>query len=128
MKISGMESYADVETSGSGLSYTWTISNLPIGTEVTFTESGYALDGYNLISTVTDSAHSNAPGASGTATPSADTPLPASAKVAFINAYEAGVELPSTGGPGTVPYTAFGLALLLGAGLWLFLRRKKQTA
>ena len=38
-----------------------------------------------------------------------------------------GAALPSTGGPGTLLYTATGLTLLLGASLWLFLRRKKQT-
>ena len=37
-----------------------------------------------------------------------------------------GVQLPSTGGPGTVLYTAAGLSLLLGASLWLMLRRRKE--
>ena len=37
-----------------------------------------------------------------------------------------GVQLPSTGGPGTVLYTAAGLSLILGASLWLMLRRRKE--
>ena len=59
---------------------------------------------------------------SGTAT-AAVTP----GTVAITNEYVAGAELPSTGGPGTLLYTATGLTLLLGASLWLLLRRKKQT-
>ena len=31
-----------------------------------------------------------------------------------------------TGGPGTVLYTAAGLSLILGASLWLMLRRRKE--
>ena len=37
-----------------------------------------------------------------------------------------GTELPATGGTGTLPYTLSGLTLLLGAALWLFLRRKRE--
>lgn len=37
-----------------------------------------------------------------------------------------GVELPSTGGMGTLPYTLTGLTLLLGASLWLLLRRRRE--
>lgn len=37
-----------------------------------------------------------------------------------------GVELPSTGGPGTAVYTAAGLSLLLGAALFLLLRRRRE--
>jgi LPXTG-motif cell wall-anchored protein len=37
-----------------------------------------------------------------------------------------GVELPSTGGPGTAFYTASGLTLLLGAALTLYYRRRKR--
>ena len=37
-----------------------------------------------------------------------------------------GVELPATGGSGTILYTASGLTLLLGAALWLFLRRRRE--
>ena len=32
-----------------------------------------------------------------------------------MNTYTAGVELPATGGTGTLPYTLTGLTLLLGA-------------
>ena len=47
----------NVSRTGSGTTaapYEWTISNLPIGTEVTFTETGYDVSGYNV--TVTGSA------------------------------------------------------------------------
>ena len=37
-----------------------------------------------------------------------------------------GTELPSTGGPGILPYTLTGLTLLLGAALWLLLRRRRE--
>ena len=37
-----------------------------------------------------------------------------------------GVELPSTGGTGTLPYPLTGLTLLLGASLWLLLRRRRE--
>jgi LPXTG-motif cell wall-anchored protein len=37
-----------------------------------------------------------------------------------------GVELPATGGPGTLVYTVTGLTLTLGAALWLILRRRKE--
>ena len=37
-----------------------------------------------------------------------------------------GVVLPATGGPGTALYTVTGLALTLGAALWLILRRKRK--
>ena len=102
--------------------YRWTISGLPVGTQVTFTEENYNVPGYNVTSTVTVGSGSAENGISGTI-PAAATP----GRVDFTNTYEAGAELPSTGGPGTVLYTATGLTLLLGASLWLFLRRKKQT-
>lgn len=44
----------------------------------------------------------------------------------FTNTYQAGVELPATGGSGILPYTLTGLTLLLGAALFLFLRRKRE--
>ena len=50
-----------------------------------------------------------------------------SAPATFTVGNTPGVELPATGGPGTAVYTVTGLTLLLGASLWLFLRRKKQT-
>ena len=102
----------------------WTIDGLPIGTEVTFTESGYTVNGYNCAVTVNGTANAEN---SGNATVSGAASLPETAKVAFVNTYEAGVELPSTGGSGTLPYTLAGLTLLLGASLWLMLRRKKET-
>ena len=37
-----------------------------------------------------------------------------------------GVELPATGGPGTLVYTVTGLTLTVGAALWLILRRKRE--
>ena len=134
LKITGMENYADVTMSSSDLSYTWTISNLPIGTTVTFTESGYEVAGYNVSSTVTQTTvaegsptTTTAPGTSGTATPSADTSLPESAKVAFFNNYVAGVELPATGGSGTLLYTVSGLMLILLAGVLLMSKKRKYN-
>ena len=90
--------------------YSWTISGLPVGTEVTFTEANYNIPGYVVTSKVTDSAHDNKDGITGKATSSAEAELPGSAKVAFTNTYVAGVMLPSTGGPGTVLYTEIGRA------------------
>ena len=40
---------------------------------------------------------------------------------------ETGYELPATGGPGTLPYYLTGLALTLGAALWLIIQRKRRT-
>ena len=113
--------------SGDGMTepYSWTISGLPVGTEVTFTEANYNIPGYVVTSKVTDSAHDNKDGITGKATSSAEAELPGSAKVAFTNTYVAGVMLPSTGGPGPVLYTAAGLSLVLLA-MWLMLRRRKE--
>ena len=55
LKISGMADYPDVSVSGSSLSYTWTISGIEIGTEVTFTESGYEVNGYDVSASATAS-------------------------------------------------------------------------
>ncbi len=125
------EKMPEDRTNGQNNAYTWTISNLPIGSEVTFTETGYGIAGYNIASTVTqvasgDTTASNAARTSGTAHASAETTLPDSAKVAITNTYTAGVELPATGGPGTALYTVTGLTLTLGAALWLILQRKRR--
>ena len=104
-----------IERTGDGTTttYQWTISGLPIGTEVTFNESGYEIAGYIVTTNVNPT--------DGKATAAA-TPR----TVAITNEYVAGVTLPSTGGPGTVLYTAAGLSLILGASLWLMLRRRKE--
>ena len=45
--------------------------------------------------------------------------------MAFTNTYTAGVELPSTGGSGTLVYTIAGLALVTLAGALLISRKRK---
>jgi len=62
--------------------YTWTISNLPIGTVVTFTESGYTVDGYSLTSTYTNTAENKTGTTSGTVTAAKDLRTGA-----FVNTY-----------------------------------------
>ena len=90
-------------------------------------ETGAAADaGYVLATT-----YSNA-----TSSPETDTTASANGAdkavntdgglITIINTETAGVELPSTGGPGTVLYTASGLTLLLGAALFLLLRRRRE--
>ena len=44
----------------------------------------------------------------------------------FVVGNNPGVELPATGGPGTLVYTVTGLTLTLGAALWLILSRRKR--
>ncbi len=48
------------------------------------------------------------------------------ATITIINTETAGVELPATGGTGTLPYTLTGLTLLLGASLILYYRRRRR--
>ena len=105
-----------IERTGDGTSttpYAWTISNLPIGTGVTFTEFGYEIAGYNVATAVSPES------GKATAAVTPDT-------VAITNTYTPGVELPATGGPGTLVYTVTGLTLTLGAALWLILSRRKR--
>ena len=120
-------------TAGSGWEIV-TISNLPQtvtrdenGVPVTYTASYYVVEtgaaadaGYVL--TTTYQANDG--------TPEADEKQAAvsndNEQITIINTETAGVTLPSTGGPGTVLYTAAGLSLILGASLWLMLRRRKE--
>ena len=44
----------------------------------------------------------------------------------FVVGNNPGVELPATGGPGTLVYTVTGLTLTLGAALWLIFSRRKR--
>jgi len=112
----------NVTLTGSGTGpFIWIISDLPVGISATFTEKDYAAAGFITISTVSVNDGTSASGTSGTATTSV-TPN----TVAFRNEYREGTALPTTGGPGTVLYTAVGLSLLLGAGLWLVLCRRKE--
>ncbi len=128
------QSYSDVTITGSNLTRTWTISDLPIGTVVTFEESNCQINGYYVTSEVTSttvagdgtSTTTTTVGISGSAEASQGATLPDRANVSITNTYTAGVELPSTGGPGTTFYTASGLTLLLGASFWLLLRRRRE--
>jgi len=61
------------------------------------------------------------------ATVSGEAELPDSAKVAFENTYTPGVELPSTGGSGTLIYTVVGLALITLAGVLLITRKRRNN-
>jgi len=98
--------------------WTWTISNLPIGTPVTFTESGYEVAGYNVTTAISGGSE-EAPGTIAAAVTSNE--------VSIINTYVAGVELPATGGSGTLIYTVVGMALIGLAGVLLVSRRKRKT-
>ena len=49
------------------------------------------------------------------------------AKITIINTETAGVELPGTGGPGTLMYTIGGLALIVLAGMLLVSRKRKYN-
>ncbi len=100
--------------------FLWTISGLPLGTAVTFTESGYGISGYNTLTTVVDADGTRTGDASGTATAAA---VPGT--VAFTNAYAPGVTLPETGGPGTAAFSLAGAAMTLGAALILLRRRRR---
>ena len=97
------------------------IINLPLGA-YTITESDAGRPGYNLVTTFTVGSTTST-GNSAMVTLDSTT---LTATVDATNAYTAGVELPATGGPGTVIYTASGLTLLLGASLWLLLRRRRE--
>ena len=101
--------------------YTWTIANLPVGTQVTFGESNFMIDGYYPSSTVSVNGGEAVEGTTGTASAAA-TP----GTVALENTYTAGAPLPLTGGSGTLIYTAGGLVLVLLAGVILIARRKRK--
>lgn len=102
--------------------YVWTIANLPIGTRVTFEEDGYGIAGYNWTGTVSVNGADATNAISGTVVVDAAE----THNVAFKNTYVAGVELPATGGSGTLAYTLGGLALILVAGaLWMVRKRRK---
>ncbi|MBQ3278878.1 MAG: Cna B-type domain-containing protein [Clostridia bacterium] len=117
---------ADVTRTGDGTEgspYIWTISGLPIGTEVKFVETGYdGVAGYIWSGTVNGEVPENGI-MEGTATVSDIE----TAKVAFVNIYTAGVELPSTGGSGTLIYTVAGLALITLAGVLLTTRKRRNN-
>ena len=107
---------------GNGNPFIWTIDGLPVGTDVTFTEEGGAIDGYYCIATVKVNTGDTVKGTAGTARVSdIDDNI-----VEFVNTYSAGTELPATGGSGTLVYTACGLVLILIAGALLISRRKRK--
>ena len=59
LKISGMDNYPDVvmTKSENGLTYTWTISNLPVGEQVSFVESGFSIDEMTVETTANGTAN-----------------------------------------------------------------------
>ena len=109
------------------------IRNLPLTVtrmegeeEITYAASYYVVEtgatadaGYILTTMYSDGTTENADGSAVAVNTDGST-------ITIINTETAGVTLPSTGGPGTVLYTAAGLSLLLGASLWLMLRRRKE--
>ena len=132
--INGNQSYDDVTLAASGdgtegnpFTYVWTISGLPIGTEVTFAEDGNNnINGYIWVGKVSENGEAMTNGTSGKATVSGEQPLPDPAIVKFENSYTPGVELPSTGGPGTMIYTIAGMLLITLAGVLLVSRKRKN--
>ena len=106
--------------------YTWTMDGLPIGTEIIFEETGYNMDGYNWYGTVTNQVTEEGT-MKGKAVVSSEETLPDTAKVIFTNTYTAGVELPATGGSGTLIYTIAGLMLITLAGVLLAVRKRKAN-
>ncbi len=106
--------------------YTWTIDGLPVNTKVFFEESGYNKDGYNWNGTVTNQIEEEGK-MKGGAVASSDDPLPTTAQVDFENTYTAGVELPATGGSGTLIYTVAGMGLIVLAGMLLVSRKRKYN-
>ena len=105
--------------------YLWTIDGLPTGTEVTFTEEGYGVAGYNWTGTV--NGEQGTSGKAAVAKVEENEELPDTAKVNFVNAYVAGAELPATGGSGTLIYTITGIFLITLAGTLLAARKRKAN-
>ena len=64
--------------------YTWTIEDLPVGTDVTFTEEGITVNGYGVTTTVNGTAVASG-SEKGTVQAAAGTDIPT---VAFVNTYE----------------------------------------
>ncbi len=112
--LDGASVYADVDE--------WfTISGLPHGA-YTVTEAGANWSGYNCATSFSVNGVLTV-GSSAAVTLNGTAPT---ATVQATNAYTPGVELPATGGPGTLVYTVTGLTLTLGAALWLILSRRKR--
>ena len=114
---------ASGENPATPASYTWVIEGLPVGTQVTFTEANYSVAGYTWAGTVSVNGGTAVEGTSGSSTVAAD----GSAMVDFVNTYTPGVELPATGGPGTMIYTVAGLMLITLAGTLLVARKRKAN-
>ena len=114
---------ASGDTPATPASYTWTIEGLPVGTEVTFEETGYSVPGYTWAGTVKGPNDAEAQnGTSGTAHVTAEGKT-----VAFTNTYAPGVELPATGGRGTLAFTISGLALMMLAGVLMISRKRRNN-
>ena len=127
LKISGSQSEGvtlEINDTGTTPVYTWTLNNLPIGTEVTFTEEGYGVAGYVWTGMVSVNGETATEGNSGTVAVVAE---PAINSVSFANTYVPGAELPATGGTGTLLYTITGIFLITLAGTPLVARKRKAN-
>ena len=71
--------------------------------------------------------YSNETGAANPSATASEKALNSDGTITIINTETARVELPATGGPGTMIYTVAGLMLITLAGVLMISRRKKYN-